>query len=219
MASNNTKIAHFLFLLLFCWFLRLDCCGSKGAKIPPPPPKKKIAALWCPSVGRLGGPIFPPVSNAGRRVCYLHTITPPPLPPVPLPTQHPTYATIVTASLAQCTAVASKKENVILLKNNASITRHPSERAPLTPLPRNARDFPPVFCPYFCYWPAAARHPGFQPLSPPPNLHSSPVQLVPRRTLRGGSARGLVRSFIPRHPRLLWFSLYSLHTKTVCPVA
>ena len=145
----------------------------------------------------------------------------PPPPPVSLPTQHPTYATIVTASLAQCTAVASKKENVILLKNNASLTtRPPSGCAPLTPLPRNARDFRPVFCPCFCYWPAAARHPGFQPLSPPSNLHSPPVQHVPRRTLRGGSAGGgLVRLILPRHPRLLWFSLYSLHTKTVCPVA
>ena len=121
---------------------------------------------------------------------------------------------------AQRTAVASKKENVILLKNNASVTRTPSGRAPLTPLPRNARDFRPVFCPYFCYWPAAARHPGFQPLSPPSSLHSPPVRLVPRRTLRGGSAGGgLVRLFLPRHPRLLWSSLYSLHTKTVCPVA
>ena len=91
------------------------------------------------------------MSSTGWKVCYLHTITPPPH-PVPLPTQHPTYATIVTASLAQCAAVASKKENVILLKNNAPITRPSSGRAPLTPLPRNARDFRPVFCPYFCYW-------------------------------------------------------------------
>ena len=145
---------------------------------------------------------------------------PPPSIPVPLPTQHPTYAAIVTASLAQCTAVASKKENVILLKNNASITRPPSGRAPLTPFPRNADDFRPVFCPYFCYWPATARRPGFQPLSPPSNLHSPLVQLVPRRTLRDDSADGgLVRLFLPRHPRLLWLSLYSLHTKTVCPVA
>ena len=121
---------------------------------------------------------------------------------VPLPTQHPTYATIAAASLAQCTAVASKKENVILLKNNSSITRPPSGRGPLTPLPRSARDFRPVFCSYFCYWPAAARHPGFQPISPPSNLHSPPVQLVPRRTLRGGSAGGgLVRLFLPRHPK------------------
>ena len=121
---------------------------------------------------------------------------------VPLPTQHPTYATIVAASLAQCTAVASKKESVILLKTNASITRPPSGRAPLTPFPRNDRDFRPVFCPYFCYWPAAARHPGFQPLSPPSNLPSPPVQLMPRRTLRGGSAGGgLVRLFLPRHPK------------------
>ena len=120
----------------------------------------------------------------------------------------------MAASLAQCTAVASKKENVILLKNNASIPRPPSGRASLTPLPRNARDFRSIFCPYFCYWPAAARHPGFQPLSSPPNLHSPPVQLVPRRALRGGSAGGgLVRVFLPRHPRLLWFSLCSLQTK------
>ena len=126
----------------------------------------------------------------------------------------------VAASLAQYTVVASKKENVILLKSNASITRPPSGRAPLTPLPRNARDFRPVFGPYFCYWPAAARHPGFQPLSPPSNLHSPPVQLVPRKTLRGGSAGGdLVRLFLPRHPRLPWFSLYSLRTKAACPVA
>ena len=111
-----------------------------------------------------------------------------------------------------------KKENVILLKNNASIARPPTGRVPLTSLPRNARDFRPVFCPYFCYWPVAARHPGFQPLSPPPNLHSPPVQLMPRRTLRCGSAGGLVRLFLPRHPRLLWFSLYSLHTNIVCPV-
>ena len=142
----------------------------------------------------------------GWRVCYLHTITPP-SPTIPLPTQPPTYATIVTASLAQCTAVASKNENVILLKTNASITRPPSGRAPLTPLPRNARDFRPVFCPYFCYWPAGGRHPGVQPLLPPANLHSPPVQYVPRRTLRGGSAGGgLVRFFLPRHPRLLRFS-------------
>ena len=146
-------------------------------------------------------------------------ITPPPS-PVPLPTQHPTYATIVTASLAQCTAVASKKENVILLKSNASITRPLSGRAPLTPLPRYARDFRPVFCPYFCYWPAAARYPGFQPLSPPSSLHSPPVQFEPRKTLRRGSAGGgLVRLFLPRYPRLLWFSLYSLHNKIVYPVA
>ena len=91
---------------------------------------------------------------------------------------------------------------MILLKTNASVTRPPSGRAPLTTLPRNYRDFRPVFCPYFCYWPAAARHPGFQPLSPPSNLHSPPVQLVPRRTLRGGSAGGgLVRLFLPRHPK------------------
>ena len=132
--------------------------------------------------------------------------------PVPLPTRHPTYDTIVAASLAQCTAVAAKKENVIVLKNNASTTCPPSGRAPLTPLPGNAHDIWPVFCPYFCYWPAAARHPGFQPLSPPSNLPSPPIQLVPRRTLR--SAGGdLVRLFLPRHPRLLWFSQYSLHTK------
>ena len=36
-------------------------------------------------------------------------------------------------------------------------------------VPKNARDFRPVFCLYFCYWPAAARHPGFQPLSLPPS--------------------------------------------------
>ena len=127
---------------------------------------------------------------------------------------HIQYATIMAASLAQSNDVASKKENVILLKNNASITRPPYGRAPLTSLPRNARDFQPVSCPYFCYWPAAGRHPGLQPLSPPSNLHSPPVQLVPRRTLRGGSAGGgLVRLFLSRHPRLLWFSLYSLHTK------
>ena len=91
---------------------------------------------------------------------------------------------------------------MIILKNNASITRPPSGRAPLTPRPRNARDFRSVFCPYFCYWPAAARHPGFQPLSPPSNLHSPPVRLVPRRTLRSGSAGGgLVRLFLPRHPK------------------
>ena len=69
-------------------------------------------------------------------------------------------------------------------------------------VPRNTRDFRPVFCLYFCYWPAAARHPGFQPLSPPSNLHSPPVRLVPRRTLRDGSAGGgLVRLFLPRHPK------------------
>ena len=91
---------------------------------------------------------------------------------------------------------------MILLKNNASVPRPPSGRAPLTPLPRNVRDYRPVFCPYFCYWPAAARYPGFQPLSPPSNLHSPPVQLVPRRTLRDGSAGGgLVRLFLPRHPK------------------
>ena len=75
-------------------------------------------------------------------------------------------------------------------------------RASLTPLSRNARDFRPVFCLYFCYWPATSRHPGFQQLSPPSNLHSPPVQLVPRSTLRGGSAGGgLVRLFLPRHPK------------------
>ena len=145
------------------------CCCSAGSiaaarkaqsasKKKKGPPKKKKAALWCPSVGRSGGPVFPAVSSVGGSFCCLHTITSPPPPPVTLPTQHPTYATIVTASLAQCTAVASKKENVILLKNNASITRPPSGRAPLIPLPRNARDVRRVFCPYFCYWPAAARH-------------------------------------------------------------
>ena len=109
---------------------------------------------------------------------------------------------MVTASLAQGTAVASKKENVTILKTNASIASPPSGRASFTPLSRNARDFRPVFCPYFCYWPAAVRHPGFQPLSPPLNLHSPPVQLVPRRTLQGGSAGGgLGRLFLPRHPK------------------
>ena len=91
---------------------------------------------------------------------------------------------------------------MILLKNNASITRPSSGRAPLTPLQRNARDFRPVFCPYFCYWPAAGRHPGSQPLSPSSNLHSPPVRFVPRTTLRGGSAGGsLVRLF--RFPPLI----------------
>ena len=142
--------------------------------------------------------------------------------PVPLATQHPTYATIVAASLAQCTAVTSKKENVILLKNNASITRPPSGRAPLTPHPRNACDFRLVFCPYFCYWPAAARHPGFQPLSPPSNLHSPPVQLVLRRTLQGDSAGGgLVRLFLPRHPKaaVVLFIQYRYKTRLSCGVA
>ena len=144
--------------------------------------------------------------------------------PVPLPTQHPTYATIVAASLAQTmyTTVASEKENVMLLKNNASIFRPPSGRAPLTPLPRNARDFRPVFFPYFCYWPAAARHPGFQPLSPPSNLHSPPVQLVLRRTLRGGSAGGgLVRLFLPRHPKaaMVLFIQFSYKKRLSCGVA
>ena len=97
----------------------------------------------------------------------------------------------VTSTMYCC---CFKKENMI--------TRPSSGRAPLTPLPRNARDFRPVFCPYFCYWPAAARYPGFQPLSPLSNLHSPPVQLVPRRTLRGGSAGGgLVRLCLPRHPK------------------
>ena len=106
----------------------------------------------------------------------------------------------VTSTMYYC---CFKKENVILLKNNASVTRPPSGRAPLTPLPRNAHDFRPVFCLYFCYWPAAARHSGFQPLSSPSNLHSPPVRLVPRRTLRGGSAGGgLVRLFLPRHPKV-----------------
>ena len=133
-----------------------------------------------------------------------------------------TYATIVAASLAQCTAVASKKENVILLRNNASITLSPSGHAPLTPPPRNARDFRPGFCSYFCYWPGAARHPGFQPLSLPSNLHSPPVQLVPRETLQGGSAGGgLVDCLYPdtqgcygsfstvyiQKPSVLWRSL------------
>ena len=108
--------------------------------------------------------------------------------PVPLPTRHPIYATIVAASLAQCIAVAAKKESTILLKKKASITRPPSGRASLTLFPRNTGDFRLVFCPCFCYLPAVAWHPGFQPLSPPSNLHSPPVQLVPRRTLRGGSA-------------------------------
>ena len=36
----------------------------------------------------------------------------------------------------------------------------------------------------------------------PTLTHSSPVRLVPRRTLRGGSAGGgLVRLFLPRHPK------------------
>ena len=123
----------------------------------------------------------------------------------------------VTSTMYCCCCF--KKENVILLKNNASITRPPSGRSPLTPLPKSACDFRPVCCPHFCYWSAAAQHPGLQPLSPPSNLHSPPVRLVPRRTLRGGSAGGLVRLFLPRYPRLLWFSLYSLHTKTVGSVA
>ena len=181
MASHNTKIgAHFL--LLFCWLLRLDCCGSKGArcKQQKKSPPQKIAALWCPSVGRSGGPVFPAVSSAGWRVCYLHTITPPPSRSTANTAPH---ICRVTSTMYCC---CSKKENVILLKNNASIARHPSGRAPLTSLPRNARDFPPVYCPYFCYWLAAARHPGFQPLSPPPNLHSPPVQPVLRRTSQGG---------------------------------
>ena len=41
-------------------------------------PKEKKAALWCPSVGRSGGPVFPAVNSAGGRFCCLHTITPPP---------------------------------------------------------------------------------------------------------------------------------------------
>ena len=111
---------------------------------------------------------------------------------------------------------------VTILKNNASITRLPSGRAPLTPLPRNSRDFRPVFCPYFCYWPAAARHPGFQPLSPPSNLHSPPVQLVPRRTLRGGSAGGgLVRLFLPEHPKaaVVLFIQSTYNNRLSCGVA
>ena len=111
---------------------------------------------------------------------------------------------------------------MILVKKNASITRPPSGRAPLTPLPRNARDFRPIFCPYFCYWPAAARHPGFQPLSPPSNLHSPPVQLVPRRTLRGGSAGGgLVRLFQPRLPKaaVVFFIQSTYKTRLSCGVA
>ena len=107
---------------------------------------KKNSCVMVPVGRSVGWAGFPSVSSAGWRVCYLYTITPPLPPPFPLPTQHPTYATTVTASPAQCTAVASKKENVILLKNNASITRPQSGRAPLTPLRRNARDFPPVFC-------------------------------------------------------------------------
>ena len=216
MASNNKKIrAHF-------------CCCSAGSiatarkaqgaskKKKKKASKNKIAGARR-SIGRVGRFSQRWVARGGGFVISTQSSLPP---PVPLPTQYPTYATIVTATLAQYTAVASKKENGILLKNNASITRAPSGRASLTLLPRNARDFRPVFCPYFCYWPAAVRHPGLQPLSPPSNLHSSPVQLVPRRTLRGGSAGGgLVRLFLPRRPRLLWFSLYSLHTKTVCPVA
>ena len=173
--QNITKIkAHFCCSAGSIAAARKSQCASKQA-LKKKASKQKIAALWCPSVGRSGGP----------------------------------------ASLAQCTTVASKKENVILLKNNALITRPSSGRALLTPLPRNARDFRPVFCPYFCYWPAAARHPGFQPLSPPSNLHSPPVQLVPRRTLRSGSAGGgLVRLFLPRHPRLLWFFIQSTYKKT-----
>ena len=85
----------------------------------------------------------------------------------------------VTSTMYCCCFI---KENVILLKNNASITRPQPGRAPLTPIPKNARDFRPVLCSYFCYWLAATRHPGFQPLSPPSNLHPPPVQLVPRRT-------------------------------------
>ena len=198
-ASNNTKIgAHSCCCSSgFCGSIAAARKAQGARRKQKKAPQRNIAASWCPSVSRSGGPVFPAVSSVGWRVCYWHTIIPPP-PPVPLPTQHPTYATIVTASLAQCTAVTSKKEkNVILLKNKASITRHPSGRAPLTPLPRNARDFPPVFCPYFSYWPAAARHPGFQPPSPPPNLHSPPVQLVPRRTLRGGSAGVWYDCFYP----------------------
>ena len=67
--------------------------------------------------------------------------------PVPLPTQHPTYATIVAASLAQCTTVASKKDRVrkrdkiLVLQgpindtndtNDSNGTNHPYPRAAVT---------------------------------------------------------------------------------------
>ena len=149
---------------------------------------------------------------------YLRAITPPPSRSTANTAPHICHHSDgVASTMYYCCCLEKRKRDPT--KNNASITHPPSGRAPLTPLPRSARDFRPVFCPYFSYWPAAARDPGFQPLSPPSNLHSPPVQLVPQRTLRGGSAGGLVRLFLPRHPRMLRFSLYSLHTKIVCPVA
>ena len=59
-------------------------------------------------------------------------------------------------------------------------------------VPKNARDFRPVFCLYFCYWPAAAWHPGFQPLSPPPSCTIVPA---PSETcwFRGMSVGGSFR--------------------------
>ena len=208
------------FLLLFCWLLRLDCCDSKSArreqqkkKSPPP----KIAALWCLSVDRSGGPVFPVVSSAGWRVCYLHTITPPSL---PFHCQHSTHICPhndgVTSTMYCCCFKKRKRDPT---KKQRVNHLSPVWACALDPAWRNARDFPPVFCPYFCYWLAAAQHPDFQPLSPPPNLHPPPVQLVPRRTLRGGSAGGLVRLFLPRHPRLLWFALYSHKNRLSCGVA
>ena len=83
MASNHTKIgAH------FCC-CSAGYCGSKGArrKQANPLPKKSInESLYIfmllygarRSVGRSGGSVFPVVSSAGWRFCYLHTRTSPP---------------------------------------------------------------------------------------------------------------------------------------------
>ena len=64
MASNNAKIRGH-----FCSCSAGSIAAARKAqdaskKIKKTPPKK-LAALWCPSVGRSGGPVFPAVSSAG----------------------------------------------------------------------------------------------------------------------------------------------------------
>ena len=56
------------FLLLFRYvvrLLRLKRRKAQGASKKKKALKKTIATLWCPSVDRSGGPIFPAVSSAG----------------------------------------------------------------------------------------------------------------------------------------------------------
>ena len=80
MASNNVKIRLIFVVVVLvatARLLRLERRKAQAKKKKKKKATNKIAALWCPSVGRSGGPVFPALSSAGWRVCYLHTITPP----------------------------------------------------------------------------------------------------------------------------------------------